>query len=150
MMQVTVATEDQFFAQINSYLNADDCLRVREAFEMARREHGDQVRKSGELFFTHPLTVAYYLSEYFLDAPALIAALLHDVAEDTYVSIEDIKDAFGSEVSKLVDGVTKLKDVTKGIVNGRPLSKKEIEEATLHKLTRRHDHRCPSRDHQTV
>ncbi|MEM7330833.1 MAG: RelA/SpoT family protein [Chloroflexota bacterium] len=134
MMQVTVATEEQFFEQINSYLNATDRLRVREAFEMARREHGDQVRKSGELFFTHPLTVAFYLSEFFLDAPALIAALLHDVAEDTYVSVENIEEAFGPEVSKLVDGVTKLKDVTKGVVNGRPLSKTEIEEATLHKL----------------
>ena len=134
MIQLTIASEKQFFEQINSYLSGADRLRVQNAYEMARREHGDQARKSGELFFTHPLTVAYYLSEYLLDAPALIAALLHDVAEDTYISITDIETVFGTEVSMLVDGVTKLKDVTKGVANDRPLSKQEIEEATLHKL----------------
>lgn len=134
MTHLTIASKEQFFEQISSYLSVDDCRRVEKAYEMARREHGDQVRKSGELFFTHPLTVAYYLSQYLLDAPALIAALLHDVAEDTFVSVSDIEDAFGSEVAHLVDGVTKLKDVTKGIANERPLSKKEIEEATLYKL----------------
>lgn len=131
---VNTADEKQFFNKIDTYLTGEDRLQVYKAFEMARREHGDQIRKSGELFFTHPLTVAYYLSEYMLDAPAIIAALLHDVAEDTYVTIENIEKEFGEEVAQLVDGVTKLKDVSKGIVNGRPLSKKEVEEATLHKL----------------
>ena len=76
--------------------------------DRSRREHGDQRRHSGELFFTHPLTVAYYLSEYKVDSAALIAALLHDIAEDTLVSIEQISEQFGPEVSQLVDGVTKL------------------------------------------
>lgn len=134
MRDLTIASEEQFFKQIDSYLTVEDQLRVRNAYEMARREHENQIRKSGELFFTHPLTVAYYLSEYFMDAAAIMAALLHDVAEDTYVSIEDIQTVFGSEVSKLVDGVTKLKDVTKDVAQEEPLSKKEIEEATLHKL----------------
>lgn len=134
-MTHTIASDGkQFFDQINSYLSIEDRIRVQEAFALARREHGDQRRKSGELFFTHPLTVAYYLSEYMLDAPALIAALLHDVAEDTKVSIEDIEAQFGGEIARLVDSVTKLKDVTKGIAKGRQLSKKEIEDASLHKL----------------
>ncbi|MCP4356455.1 MAG: bifunctional (p)ppGpp synthetase/guanosine-3',5'-bis(diphosphate) 3'-pyrophosphohydrolase [Chloroflexi bacterium] len=123
-----------FFDQINSYLCVDDRIVVQDAFALARRAHGDQRRKSGELFFTHPLTVAYYLSEYQLDAPALIAALLHDVAEDTRVTLPEIKSQFGKEVARLVDGVTKLKDVTKGVAEGKSLSNKEIEDATLHKM----------------
>lgn len=135
MTHHTIASDGkQFFDQINSYLSVEDRLRVQDAFSLARREHGNQRRKSGELFFTHPLTVAFYISQYLLDAPAIIAALLHDVAEDTRISIEDIENEFGPEVGRLVDGVTKLKDVTKRIGDHRELTKKEVEEATLHKL----------------
>lgn len=134
-MAHTIASDGkQFFEQINKYLSAEDRICVQEAFALARREHGEQRRKSGELFFTHPLTVAYYISEYYLDAPALIAALLHDVAEDTRVTIDEIEAQFGEEVARLVDGVTKLKDVTKGIARRKELSKQEIEDLTLHKL----------------
>lgn len=124
----------QFFERINSYLSPDDRVCVQDAFTLARREHGDQRRKSGELFFTHPLTVAYYLAEYHLDAPALAAALLHDVAEDTRVSIADIRAEFGPEIALLVDGVTKLKNVTAGVAKGRKLSPEELKNASLHKL----------------
>ncbi len=124
----------QFFEQTDSYLNADELKRVQEAFTLARREHGDQRRKSGELFFTHPLAVAYYLSQYHLDAAALAAALLHDVAEDTHISVEEIEKQFGPEVARLVNGVTKLKNVSLGVAAGRELSRKEIEDASLAKL----------------
>jgi GTP diphosphokinase / guanosine-3',5'-bis(diphosphate) 3'-diphosphatase len=134
MARLTLAEEAQFFGRINSYLKREDRELVRAAFTLARREHGDQRRKSGELFFTHPLTVAYYLAEYHLDAPALIAALLHDVAEDTRVSIEDIEAQFGAEVARLVDGVTKLKDVSLGVAKGRQMSPEALQHATLHKL----------------
>lgn len=134
-MAHTIASDGKlFFDQINKYLTAEDRICVQQAFALALREHGDQRRKSGELFFTHPLTVAYYISEFMLDASALVAALLHDVAEDTRVTIEEIQDQFGPEVARLVDGVTKLKDVTKGITKDRELSKQEIEDLTLHKL----------------
>ncbi len=124
----------QFFEQINSYLNVEERRCVLEAVALARREHGEQRRKSGELFFTHPLTVSYYLAQYHLDPPALAAALLHDVAEDAHVPIETIREQFGPEVARLVDSVTKLKDVSLGIAEGRRLSKKEIEDASLAKL----------------
>lgn len=129
----------QFFELVDSYLIATDRHLVRQGFALARQEHGDARRKSGELFFTHPLTVAYYLAEYRLDAPALVAALLHDVAEDTRVSIEQIEAEFGSEVSRLVDGVTKLKDVTEGVfqgeaARGKKLTNHQVQEASLHKL----------------
>ena len=134
-MTYTITSDGiEFFEQINKYLNAEDCKRVQEAFTLARREHGDQRRKSGELFFTHPLTVAYYISEYMLDAPTIIAALLHDVAEDTRVTIDEIEEQFGTEVARLVDSVTKLKDVSKGVAKRKELSKREIEDLTLHKL----------------
>lgn len=124
----------QFFSQIDSYLSGEDSCRVKEAYKLARRAHGNQRRKSGELFFTHPLTVAYYISEYQLEAEVIIAALLHDVAEDTRITLDEIKNQFGDEVALLVDGVTKLKDVTKDRNTGKTLSKKEIEDVALAKL----------------
>ena len=136
MLSHTTTDAAEFFDRINSYLSVDDRLRVQEAFALARREHGDQRRKSGELFFTHPLTVASYLSEYHLDAPALEAALLHDVAEDTKVSVPEIEAQFTSEVAHLVDGVTKLKDVTEGVAKGKKLTPQEVQDQTLHKLFR--------------
>jgi RelA/SpoT family (p)ppGpp synthetase len=122
-----------FFDQI-TYLTRDGYQKVREAFEWAREEHGDDLRQSGEPFFTHPLTVAYYLSEYFLDAPTLIAALLHDVAEDTTVSIEDIVARFGSEVAQLVEGLTKFDKMTAKAQLGRDLTDEELKNATIYKL----------------
>ncbi len=128
------ADGDEFFELIHTYLNKREILRVREAFDLARREHGDQSRRSGELFFTHPLTVAYYMAEYRLDANAIMAALLHDVAEDTVVSVDQIRSIFGPEVSQLVDGVTKLKEVSAGVARGRLLHPNEIQDASLHKM----------------
>jgi GTP diphosphokinase / guanosine-3',5'-bis(diphosphate) 3'-diphosphatase len=130
----TTADATKFFDKINTYLSVEDRLRVKKAYELARREHGEQRRKTGELFFTHPLTVAYYLSEYHLDASALEAALLHDIAEDTRVSIAEIETDFSAEVARLVDGVTKLKDVTEGVAKGKRLPPEELQDKTLHKL----------------
>lgn len=124
----------QFFRRANSYLSIEERIRVQEAFALARREHGDQRRQSGELFFSHPLTVAMYLAEHQLDAAALAAALLHDVAEDTFVSIAEIERQFGTEVARLVDGVTKLKNVSEGVARDRRLSPKEIQDSSLAKL----------------
>lgn len=129
-----------FFDRIN-YLTEKERLQVQEAFDLARREHGDQRRKSGELFFIHPLTVADYLARHHLDGAALSAALLHDVAEDTRVSIEEIQELFGDEVARLVDGVTKLKEITRGVASqeearGQKLTAEEVQSATLQKLFR--------------
>jgi RelA/SpoT family (p)ppGpp synthetase len=124
----------EFFNLIETYLSSHERCWVREAFDLARQEHGDQRRKSGEPFFIHPLTVAYYLAEFRLDAPALIAALLHDAAEDTRLSIAEIEERFGSEVARLVDGVTKLQAISAGVTrSGRPAAE-SARDATLHKL----------------
>lgn len=132
---MTLDAED-LFQHIQGYLSPSDRLQVEQALEFARREHGDQRRKSGELFFTHPLAVATYLAEYRLDADALSAALLHDIAEDTRVSLAEIEALFGDEVATLVAGVTKLKEVTRGVAAGEKLTGKELQEATLQRLFR--------------
>ena len=136
MTPVIAATREQFFACIDTYLDSREVGRVEEAYDYAHRKHGDQSRKSGEPFITHPLTVAFYLAQFHLDAHTLMAALLHDVAEDVNVPISEIEELFGSEVAYLVDGVTKLKDVSEGIAKGRHLSKQEIQDLSTQKLFR--------------
>ncbi len=81
---------------------------INEGFIFANEGHKNQKRKSGEPYITHPLQVAIYLSEINLDVETIIAALLHDLIEDTEITYEDIKTKFGKEVADIVDGVTKL------------------------------------------
>ncbi|MGE5530346.1 MAG: RelA/SpoT family protein [Patescibacteria group bacterium] len=85
-----------------------DPERLRQAFTLASRAHEGQRRDSGEDYILHPLGVAEILVEMGMDATSIIAALLHDVVEDTAVEIGEIEEAFGAEVALLVDGVTKL------------------------------------------
>lgn len=98
----------QFMDLIGSYLSKEDCDRVAKAFEVADRAHAPQKRASGEPYILHPLAVAEILAHLQIDVGTLIAALLHDVVEDTDVTLEELHDMFGSEVAFLVDGVTKL------------------------------------------
>ena len=131
---VVMVTEEKFFKLIKTYLTKSELACVQEGFEMACQAHGKQRRKSGELFFTHPLTVAYYLARYHLDAATLTAALLHDVAEDTKISLNEIEKTFGETVAKLVDGVTKLKNVSDDDSQDEQLTSQELQDVTLHKL----------------
>ncbi|HUG49227.1 MAG TPA: bifunctional (p)ppGpp synthetase/guanosine-3',5'-bis(diphosphate) 3'-pyrophosphohydrolase [Candidatus Limnocylindria bacterium] len=85
-----------------------DLAPVRQAWEFAVEAHGEQRRVSGEPYVTHPMAVAQTLAELGLDPVAIMAALLHDIPEDTDFSLEDIEQRFGAEVAQLVDGVTKL------------------------------------------
>ncbi len=110
-MIVTVPADGRLFLdRIDSYLSEDDATRVRLALTFAREKHIAQKRKTGEPFVVHPMTVAYYLAEYQLDADAIIAALLHDVAEDTIASVADIAALFGDGVGRIVDGLTKVEE----------------------------------------
>lgn len=90
------------------HLSTEDIERVRHAFEMGEKAHKDQKRRSGEPFFTHPVTVALSLIRLGADAETIIAALLHDAVEDTPITLEDIRAEFGPTVAHLIDGVTKL------------------------------------------
>ena len=87
---------------------------IKLAFETAKNAHGNQVRKSGEPYIFHPLKVARIVSEEIgLGAKSIIAALLHDVVEDTNITIDDVEILFGKEVSKIVDGLTKISKLSK-------------------------------------
>jgi len=81
---------------------------VNRAYIYAMKMHGAQKRASGDLYFSHPLEVAGIMTEMKMDAATICTALLHDTVEDTDATIEEIKDLFGDEVARLVDGVTKL------------------------------------------
>jgi GTP pyrophosphokinase len=93
---------------VAGYLKAADVSRLEEAYHFSDAAHQGQFRKSGEPYISHPVAVAEILSEWQLDAQTLIAALLHDVVEDTEISKEDITQRFGKPVAELVDGVSKL------------------------------------------
>src|SRR6266568_6275247 len=85
-----------------------DTALIERAFEMARRAHADQVRRSGKPYIAHPLGVAMILADLGLDDVTIAAALLHDAVEDTTVTDEDLQERFGPDVAAIVDGVTKL------------------------------------------
>ncbi len=96
------------FAHLATYLKPADLAKVEAAYSLAHAAHAGQVRQSGEPYITHPLAVATILAQWHLDAQALIAALLHDVVEDTPTTAADIAKQFGKPVAELVDGVSKL------------------------------------------
>ena len=88
-----------------------DLSKIISAYEFAEKAHRGQKRSSGQDYIIHPLTVAYILLEYSMDTDTICAALLHDVVEDTPVTLEDLKKHFGQDVAILVDGVTKMSKV---------------------------------------
>lgn len=98
----------EFMDYVHSYLGDDECDQIMKAFTLADKAHEGQFRASGEPYIMHPLAVAEILAHLQIDHITLIAALLHDVVEDTEYTKEDIEKLFGSEVAFLVDGVTKL------------------------------------------
>ncbi|MDP1595710.1 MAG: bifunctional (p)ppGpp synthetase/guanosine-3',5'-bis(diphosphate) 3'-pyrophosphohydrolase [Methylotenera sp.] len=94
--------------RLNRYLKPEDITQVWEAYRYAFQAHDGVVRKTGEPYITHPVSVACILADLHMDVPTILAALLHDVVEDTLITIVDIKEKFGQQVAELVDGVTKL------------------------------------------
>ena len=93
---------------VHGYLDDADCKRIMAAFNLADKAHAPQKRASGEPYILHPLAVATILANLQIDATTVIAALLHDVVEDTEYTLDQIEELFGHEVAFLVDGVTKL------------------------------------------
>lgn len=99
---------DELLKAIPHKFTTDEQKLISRAFELSRRAHLGQIRKSGEDYFNHPVEAAKILGQIFPDATTLAAMLLHDVPEDTKVTMEEIKKDFGREIATLVDGVTKL------------------------------------------
>ena len=92
----------------SSYLKPEDVRQIQSAYEFSEAAHEGQFRRSGEPYISHPVEVALILTQWHLDCPALTAALLHDVMEDTAVTKTEISNKFGKMVAELVDGVSKL------------------------------------------
>ncbi|MEM9313748.1 MAG: HD domain-containing protein, partial [Pseudomonadota bacterium] len=104
-------TIDALDAKLRSYLEREQTLKVRRAYYYAEQAHYGQQRRSGEPYVTHPLAVANILADMHMDHQSLMAAMLHDVIEDTGISKDAIEEQFGDAVADLVDGVSKLTQI---------------------------------------
>ena len=105
---VEVKEANELLDKVSRYLPDDAVAQIEQAYLYADECHDGQVRKSGEPYIIHPLQAAAFLADLNLDCHTICAALLHDVIEDCAVTFDDIEKAFGREVAKMVDGVTKL------------------------------------------
>lgn len=112
---------DELISLIGDNFTEENKDLVERAFRLAESAHSGQLRKSGQPYIIHPLSVAIVLAQMGMDAASIAAALLHDVVEDTEVTKEDISKSFSEEIAALVDGVTKLGKVS--------LSNKEEQQA---------------------
>ncbi|MCP1101320.1 guanosine-3',5'-bis(diphosphate) 3'-pyrophosphohydrolase [Aequitasia blattaphilus] len=99
---------DLLVERIQKYHPSADITMIQRAYNLAQKAHGPQVRKSGEPYIVHPLWVAIILADLEMDKETIAAGILHDVVEDTTITIQQVMEEFGEEVALLVDGVTKL------------------------------------------
>ena len=112
MQVAALDTIDSLADGLSNYLGKDQVNSVRRAYFYAEQAHDGQVRRSGDAYVTHPLAVASILSKMHMDHQSLMAAMLHDVIEDTGITKTAIKSQFGNTVADLVDGVSKLNKIT--------------------------------------
>lgn len=117
---------DALRKSVSGVFSEDDLQVLDRAFETANEAHAEQRRKSGEPYIIHPVAVATILAELGMDMPSLAAALLHDVVEDTPITLDEIRASFGDEIALLVDGVTKISQLQ--------VSKEEQQNETLRKM----------------
>lgn len=105
-------TIDKLIKKVAEY-NITGIKKIKEAYELANKLHANQVRESKDPYITHPLSVAYTIACLRGDTDSVCGALLHDCVEDTKLTIEEVNKLFGNDVATIVDGVTKLKFLTK-------------------------------------
>ncbi|MEX0605009.1 MAG: RelA/SpoT family protein [Marinobacter sp.] len=105
------ATVEGLASQLSQYLDVERINQVRRAYYYAEQAHEGQKRRSGEAYITHPLAVAHILADLRLDHQSLMAAMLHDVIEDTGIPKDALSEQFGEPVAELVDGVSKLTQI---------------------------------------
>ncbi len=106
-----MADAESLIEEVAGYLKPQDVEQVRIAIEFSREAHQGQTRQSGDPYVTHPIAVARILTPLHLDTQSIIAALLHDVIEDTQITAEQIAEKFGQPVANLVDGLSKLERI---------------------------------------
>ncbi len=119
---------EDLIQSIRKYHPSDDISLVEKAYKLAADSHKDQKRKSGEPYIIHPLCVAIILADLELDKETIVAGILHDVVEDTSMTLEEVEKEFGAEVALLVDGVTKLTQISWS------MDKVEIQAENLRKM----------------
>ena len=117
----------EFKKTLQKYLNTYQIKKIEKAFLFAQSAHKGQKRISGEAYIEHPLSAASYLASLQLDYESIMAAILHDVIEDTEIEKENLKKKFGQKVSDLVDGVSKLDKINFS-------TKEEADAANLRKM----------------
>lgn len=106
---MAILTLECLLNNVKQYNDDDESLSlIKKAYEYASDLHKGQYRQSGEPYISHPLNVAYILSEMHADTDTICAGLLHDTLEDTEATKDEISNLFNPEISKLVDGVTKI------------------------------------------
>ncbi len=106
-----MADAEFLIEEVSNYLKPQDVEHIRTAVEFSRIAHQGQTRQSGDPYVTHPIAVARILTPLHLDAQSIIAALLHDVVEDTEITAEEIAEKFGKPVAELVEGLSKLERI---------------------------------------
>ncbi|HQS57998.1 MAG: guanosine-3',5'-bis(diphosphate) 3'-pyrophosphohydrolase [Gallionellales bacterium 35-53-114] len=99
---------EELLQEVSAYLKPEDVENIQRAVELSKSAHHGQLRQSGEAYVTHPIAVARILTTLHLDAQAIIAALLHDVVEDTDITVDEIAAQFGKPVADVVEGLSKL------------------------------------------
>jgi GTP pyrophosphokinase len=105
---ISHVTLEDLLAETRQYLAPPDLERIQRAFEVADEAHRGVLRRSGEPYIEHPLEVALLLADMRIDADSIVAALLHDVVEDTNFTLDELRAQFGNAVASIVDGVTKF------------------------------------------
>lgn len=108
MSDRSVLSRNELVAKVRAYHPRVKSELLGDAYDFARQHHGEQLRASGDAYYSHPVEVACLLSDFKMDEITIVAGLLHDVVEDTEISIGDVEVRFGADVAELVDGVTKL------------------------------------------
>ena len=112
MIQTKIENHDDLIAALKASDKDYDIEKIERAYEVADKAHGGQVRRSGDPYISHPVSVAIILIGMGMDTDCICAALLHDVVEDTAVTLDELKKAFGADVAVMVGGVTKLTNMT--------------------------------------
>src|SRR6266436_6826747 len=110
-------TLEHLLEETRQYLSPPEMERIQRAYEVANQAHRGVVRRSGDPYIQHPLEVALLLADMRIDADGIVAALLHDVVEDTDFTLDELRRQFGDAVANIVDGVTKFEALA-----GKPIA----------------------------
>src|SRR6266702_2024578 len=126
-------TFEDLLAEVRQYLTPHDMEAIQRAYYVANQAHLGTIRRSGEPYIQHPLEVALLLADMRIDADSIVAALLHDVVEDTDFTLDELRQQFGDAVANIVDGVTKFDTLA-----GNPIG--PTDEIGAKKVTRAQTH----------